>query len=373
VDQTPPYWFRGRGLGAAPDPRDALACLHVETAYWLRIYPRARRELAGWEELARGIPDGTLRQHALGKLSGEGLNAEAAAVFAVLAPRTRRRRVLRLTVAYQVLYDFLDAVNEDPAYADLETGLQLHRALIDAVVPDRRFVANSQRVPRDCADGGYTRALRDVCRRLVRSLPGTACCADVLARSARRCAEAQSHNHAIATSGEAPLIEWSLAQAAGRSDGPWWELAAGGVSSLAVHALLASAADPASTRRDALEVDAAYFPSICALSTLLDSLADYYRDADTPSHSFIARYRSADHAAERLVAIAAESAEGIKRLRKSRLHATILAGIVAYYLSSPSVDEGFPAAAAESLVRHVGPLVVPMRAIMRARRHAIDS
>jgi tetraprenyl-beta-curcumene synthase len=344
----------------------------VQGAYWLGIYPQARRELAAWERRATRIPHGSLRKHALGKLTTERLNAEGAALFAVLAPRGQRRRVVRLLVAYQVLYDFLDAVNEDPAWAELESGLQLHRALTDAVLPDRPSSEYYLRNPevRVTEDGGYLRTLTQVCRRIVRTLPAAARSVDALERATERCAQAQSHNHALLVSGESRLIDWSARTAGDHCAQPWWELAAGGVSSLAIHALLASAADPASTPEDAFKLDAAYFPAICALSTLLDSLADYYRDAGTANHSFIARYRDGDHAAERLVAIAADAAERIKPLRNGRAHAIILAGIVAYYLSSPSVQQGFPAAAAHSLMDYIGPLAMPMRAAMRARRHA---
>jgi tetraprenyl-beta-curcumene synthase len=222
---------------------------------------------------------------------------------------------------------------------------------------------------RDTEDGGYLRTLTQLCRRVVRTLPAAARSGHVLECATERCAQAQSHNHAMLVSGESGLIDWSAGRAGDHSDHPWWELAAGGVSSLGIHALLACAADPTSTVEDAVNLDAAYFPAICALSTLLDSLADYYRDAATANHSFIARYRDGDHAAERLVAIATEAADRIKPLRNSRTHAIILAGIVAYYLSSPSVQEGFPATARESLVRYIGPLEAPMHAAMRARRY----
>jgi tetraprenyl-beta-curcumene synthase len=370
VDYAHPSQARYRRRRAPPDPRDAIAMLRVQGAYWLSIYPQARRELGAWERRARSIPHGRLREHALGKVTTERLNAEGAALFAVLAPRGQRRRVVRLLVAYQVLYDFLDAVNEDPGWAELQSGLQLHQALTDAVRPDRRPSEYYLRHPElgDTADGGYLRALTQVCRRAVGALPAAARSALVLEHATERCAEAQSYNHAMLVSGESRLVDWSLAQAVEHSDQSWWELAAGGVSSLAIHALLASAADPASTTEDAVKLDAAYFPAVCALSTLLDSLADYYRDAGTANHSFIARYR--DHAAERLVAIAAEAADRIKTVRDSRTHAIILAGIVAYYLSSSSVQEGFPAAARESLMRYIGPLAVPMYTAMRVRRYA---
>jgi tetraprenyl-beta-curcumene synthase len=350
--------------------RDALALLGVGVVYWLRIYPQVRRELAAWERRARSIPDPMLREHALGQLSGERLNPEAAALFAVLAPGAQRRRVVRLIVAYQVLYDYLDAVNEEPDLADLRNGLQLHRALTDAVLPNRPvsdYYVHHVSL-RGGGDGGYMRVLTGVCRQVVRTLPAAAGSAPSLAHATLRCAEAQSHNHAILVGGVAPLIQWSLAQAPDGCDYEWWELAAGGISCLAIHALLASAADPDSGGEDAAALDAAYFPAICALSSLLDSLADYHRDLGTTNHSFISHYRDSGHAAERLVAITADAADRIKPLRNSRLHAIILTGIASYYLSSPSVRDGFPAAAAERLTRHIGPLGTPMRGAMRARR-----
>jgi hypothetical protein len=203
---------------------------------------------------------------------------------------------------------------------------------------------------------------------MVQTLPSLGCGAQVLAHATERCAQAQSHNHDILVWGESRLIAWSHTQASGRGDYLWWELAAGGISCLGIHALLASAADAATVERDSLGVDAAYFPPICALSALLDSLADYHSDADTANHRFVSHYRDGGHAAERLTAIAADARDAVKRLRHSRRHAIILAGISSYYLSSRSVEEGFPAAAAQSLIRSVGPLAVPMRAVMRLRR-----
>ena len=336
--------------------------------YWLRIYPQVRRELAGWEHRAARMPDPVLRGQALGKLTGERLNPEAAALFAVLAPHAQRRRVVSLIVAYQVLYDYLDAVNEGADGADLRNGLQLHRALVEAVSPDLPISNYYLHHPRRL-DGGYTRALIEACRRTVQTLPSVTRSEQVLAHATTRCGQAQSRNHAILVGGEAQLIAWSLAQAPDRSDYLWWELAAGGISCLGIHALLASAADPNETAKDAEEVDAAYFPPICAVSALLDSLADYHSDADTSNHSFVAHYRDSAHAAERLVAITADAAVRTKSLRHSRLHAVILAGITSYYLSSPSARVGFPAPVAAALIRSVGSLATPMRAAMRARRY----
>jgi tetraprenyl-beta-curcumene synthase len=358
---------RHQRCAAKASPRDALALFGVIAIYWLRIYPQARRELAGWERRARHIPDPAIREQALRKLTDERLNPEGAALFAVLAPRAERRRLISLIVAYQVLYDYLDAINEEADGAQLRNGLHLHRALAEAVLPDRPVSDYYLHHPKR-RDGGYMRALTDACRRIVRTLPSVSRCEQVLAHATERCGEAQSHNHAILVSGESQLVAWSLAQGPGRADYLWWELAAGGISCLGIHALLACTADPETTPQDAAEVDAAYFPTICALSTLLDSLADYHRDAGTANHSLIAHYRDSGHAGERLIAITSDAAERIEGLRHGRRHRIIVAAICAYYLSSGSVREGFPAPVAERLMQSVGRLAMPLHATMRVRR-----
>jgi tetraprenyl-beta-curcumene synthase len=345
-----------------------IALLGTGSVYWLRIYPQVGRELAIWKVRAETIPDPVLRGQALHKLTDERLNPEAAAFFAVLAPRRARRRVVRLIVAYQLLYDYLDAVNELPGCTALKNGLQLHLALIDAVQPDQPlhdfYLHNTRN-----RDGGYANALASTCRSILRSLASAVRLRSLLADAAERCGQAQSHNHAISSEGDAGLVNWCSQQAIG-SDYLWWELAAGGISCLAIHALFALAADPQSTTHAATLLDAAYFPPICAISALLDSLADHHSDACTNNHSFTARYRNSAHAADRLVVIAAAAAERVRRLHHHRRHSIILCGIVAFYLSSPTVQVGFPAPVAESLTSAIGPLAPLMIAAMRLRRQA---
>jgi tetraprenyl-beta-curcumene synthase len=358
---------RHRGSRGPGSLGDVLALLGVSAVYWLEIHPQARRELAAWEHHATRIPDPTLREWALRKLSAERLNPEAAALFAVLAPRAQRRRVVSLLVAYQVMYDYLDAVNEDAAGAELRNGLQLHRALTEAVSPELPVSDYYRRHPRR-EDGGYMRSLAEACRRTASELPALGQYRQVLTHATQRCGAAQSHNHAVLVGGEAGLIRWSLAQAPDRGDYLWWELAAGGISCLAIHALLACAADPESTPNEAAELDAAYFPAVCAISALLDSLADYHGDARTANHSFVAHYRDKAQVAERLIAIASEASDRISVLPRRRRHAIILAAVCAYYLSSRAVAEGFPALAAERLIDHAGPAGIAIRAMVRARR-----
>lgn len=349
-----------------PTFSELTTLVSLGVSYWLVIHPQVRRELAAWQQHAERIPDPVLREQALEKLTGERLNPEAAAFFAVLAPRRSRRKVVRLIVAYQLLYDYLDALNEMPGAGELRNGLQLHRALTDALLPDRP-ISDYYRFSPVHRDGGYLQRLASTCRRVMSELPSAYTITHVLINASERCGEAQSHNHAMVTRGISSFVEWSSRQSFGEGY-LWWELAAGGISCLGIHALLALASDPHSTLSEAQELDRAYFPPVCAISALLDSLADYHRDAGTTNHSFIARYRNSEHAARRLAAIAQDGATRIRRLRHHRRHAIILAGITSFYLSSPSVQDGFPALPARTLSQRIGSIAVPMRAAMRTRR-----
>ena len=127
--------------------------LTVGVVYWITIYPRARREIRRWKRRAQQIPDPTLRAEALDKLTREHLNPEAAAFFAVLAPRQSRPQLVRVMVAFQIAYDYLDAINEPPASASVRNGLQLHRSLCDAVSARPSLVDYYQHHPHT-NDGG---------------------------------------------------------------------------------------------------------------------------------------------------------------------------------------------------------------------------
>jgi tetraprenyl-beta-curcumene synthase len=364
VDRGRQHW---RKTPAPLGLRCAGTLIRASAVYWLTIYPQIRQELREWEQQARTIPDPVLRGQALHKLTAERLNPEAAAFFAILAPRRTRSRVVRLIVAYQLLYDYLDAVNELSGCTDLENGLLLHRSLLDAV-RQAPSACDYYKLNDTHDDGGYMCLLIDTCRTLVRTLESSARLEAVLCRAIARVGDAQSHNHAIASEGESGLIGWCLEQASGDTY-LWWEIAAGGISCLGVHALFALAAQRDVTIQDALPVEAAYFPPICALSALLDSLSDHTADAGTANHSFTARYRDSNHAAERFVAIAKEAAELTERLDYPRRHTIILAGIVVFYLSSSSVREGFPVPVADRLSTSLGPVVRPMCMVMRLRRY----
>ena len=78
--------------------------------YWLEIFPVARRELREWRRRAEASAEPGLRRDALLALEAKSGNAEGLAAFAVLAPRTHRRAVVRAVIAYQTALDYLDSL-----------------------------------------------------------------------------------------------------------------------------------------------------------------------------------------------------------------------------------------------------------------------
>jgi tetraprenyl-beta-curcumene synthase len=353
-----------RGLRIS-QARDIAALLAAGAVYWLTIYPRARREIARRKRRALRIPDPTLRAAAVHKLTGERLNPEAAAFFAILAPRRGRRMLVRLMVDYQIAYDYLDAINEQPETAPVRNGLQLHRALSDAV-SSRPFHADYYLHNPHKDDGGYLAELVGACQQALSTLPSSSVIEPVLIRAAERCGQAQARNHAVLVEGETQLIDWTAAlQDTGEY--LWWELAAAGISCLGLHALFAAAAGSTTLEAAGL-LDTAYFPSVCAISALLDSLIDVPHDAGSTNHSFVGHYESSTTAARRFAAITGEARSLSGALAGHRRHMLILAGIASFYLSAPEAHTEFARPVATRTLDCLGSSSVPILAVMRLRR-----
>src|ERR1700691_3803999 len=348
-----------------PHLRDVFALLATGITYWLAIAPISRREIRRWKSHAEAIPNPILREYALGKLSNEALNPEAAAFFAILAPRKNRAKLVRLVVTYQVMYDYLDAVNEDPVFSSLHCGLQLHNALIDAVQLRHKLDDYYKSAIGD--DGGYLSVLIITCRELLGALPSRAALTPTLVAAARRCGEAQARNHTVVIEGYDQLISWSERQSSSSKGYRWWETAAAGISCLAIHALFAAAATPKTTHYEAQSIDTTYFPPICAISALLDSLIDLADDEGTINHSFAAHYATSSHAAERYAVIIASAENQLKGLRYARRHRVILAGIVGYYLADPAAQSAFAHKVTMRAIGAASPVIWPILAVMRAR------
>ena len=216
-------------------------------------------------------------------------------------------------------------------------------------------------------DGGYLETLKRACLKALDGLPSASAVNRTLNDAAKRCGEAQAHNHALAVEGCGRLVRWSREQAPD-SGYLWWEMAAAGISCLAIHALFAAAATPTTTRREAQRIDDAYFPPVCAISALLDSLIDLPHDAGTANHSFAAHYSSSESAAGRYAAIITAAERRLSTLRLAPRHRIVLAGITGYYLSAPEAASGPAQPITAQAIEASGPMVRPTVALMRIRR-----
>ncbi len=373
----------------------ALAALALANArYWPTVAPRVRAQLARWEGRARAIPDPLLRASALRKLGEERFNVELAATLATPAPSAYRKHVVEAIVALQVAYDYLDLLTEQPLPDPLGDGQRLYEALVDAVAPrghacesrpvggesrpvggESRPVGGESRpvgeyygrLPHS-HDGGYLDELTSTVRLALAALPAAGAIAEVARRGAERCARAQVLSHAAIRSGTAELERWARSQAQNSALG-WPELLAGSAASvLALHALIAAAADPHTTRRDAERLDAAYL-SISAL-TMLDSLVDREHDLATGELDYSRCYDSHEQMALRLEHVAFDAASSAKALPNAAHHTMTLVGIVAYYSSAPGAGSACAPAVTAHMRSQLRPLIAPTLALMRAWRLA---
>jgi tetraprenyl-beta-curcumene synthase len=338
--------------------------------YWLAIFPQARRELRAWERRAEAIPDPVLRAHALGKLRTEGMTAEGAAAFAIVTTARSCGDVVQLCVALEVIYDYVDALAEQPVGDVLANNRCLYRALGAALAPGAPAEDHYRHHPqRD--DGGYLHELVATCTAALLHLPSHATVLPALQRYAARAGEAQSLHHAAAHDGEAALARWAASSRPAGSTLEWWELAAAAGSPLGFYALAAAAAHPATTAAEAAAVERAYFPWIAALSWLLESLVDQDDDRGSGEHSYVAHYASPGDAARRLTTIAERAGADAAGLPRASRHLLLLAGMTGMYLSHAGAAGADARDAAEAVRRAIGGPLGLLLWTLRLRRRLV--
>lgn len=347
-----------------------VAALSLANArYWTTVAPLVRAELSRWERRAQDIPNEVLRELARGKLREERFNVEVAATMATLAPRPHRRRVVEAIVALQVMYDYLDVLGEQPGEPNrLHDERCLLAALTDAVDPRAEPGRDYYRHHPRGEDGGYLAGLVAVVRSALAELPGTDAIAHTARRATTRCAKAQALNHAAAELGTTPLEDWAKREAVGTALG-WQEFLAGASASvLAVHALIAAAADSATTPARAEELDALYL-SIGAL-TMLDSVADYEHDLLAGRPGYVQYFGDHELLGRRLARIARQTVARAEILPRAAHHLMTLGGLVSYYLSAPSMDTALARPITAPIRSELGGLIAPTLAVMRTWRRA---
>lgn len=314
------------------------------------------------------IPDPALRRLALEALEDKRGNLEGAAAFAALASKESRPFVVKALVACQAICDYLDLLSEQASPDPIANGYKLHEALIVATArgePHRDYYTHHPHGE----DGGYLVALVDTARTALSALPSVASVRESIGRAAERIAVYQSFNHGDARGSYELFERWARRSNPSCAGLRPWEAAVGSGSTLAVLALIASAADPRLDSSTAEEIDQAYFPWIGSLHSLLDSLVDHEEDIAVDGRALVGYYASPGDAAARMGRIADESLCRAAALPEGRRHALILAAMTSFYIcelegsASPHAQLVAP-----SVLGAIGGLATPSMAVLNARR-----
>jgi tetraprenyl-beta-curcumene synthase len=327
------------GRRSAPDPMPLslgqVRSLGAAAARQLLWGMRAvSGEVRCWRLRASAIPDAALRGDALRSLAHKRASIDGAALFWTLSD-DRSTPLLQLLVAYEVMADFLDSVNERSAHMGLTNGLQLHLALCEALDPEAPASDYYRHQPTR-SDGGYLEALLAACRERCVRLPSYGRVRPYI-RNAASLTQVLGLNHELdRTARDRALEDW----AAGRFEQPeelaWFELTAAASAWLTVLALLALAAERECGERQVADAYAAYLPWISLAGTMLDSYVDQVEDAANRDHSYVARYLGAEATVERVGELVHEAAVRARALPDGSRHAVIVACMVAMYLSKDS-------------------------------------
>jgi tetraprenyl-beta-curcumene synthase len=355
----------------SPPGRKALAACFMKASrrYWLNVFPSIRRESRYWRGRAEAIPDPVLRRLALEAQRIKRGNIEGSAAFAAFAPTEHRQDVVRAQVAFQSAYDFADTLSEQAHVDPVSNGRQLHQALMAALDHSGRqpdyYARNDRR-----EDAGYLEEIVESCRSALNALPSRASIIGPARRVATRIVAYQSLNLSEPQGGHRHLKRWALGETPLGSGLRWWETAASAGSSLGLFALIAAAAQPALRPCEAIAIERAYWPSVGALHSLLDSLIDEPEDAAVAQRSLLDYYATPQEAAVRLQLLARSALRSVRSLPNAHEHVLVLAGMASFYLTAPQASSPAARLASCKVLETLGPIVKPTMAVFGARRTA---
>jgi tetraprenyl-beta-curcumene synthase len=268
-------------------------------------------------------------------------------------------------VALEVLFDYLDGRTEQGSADPLAEGERAFEPFIAAVsehAPRRRDGERG-------SEAEYAWTLSDCVAEHAGALPAFAAVRDLAVGAAQRCAEAQTRLHAASVLGDGQLWEW--ARAASTGSGLEWQEYVGGCASsvLAVHALIAAAAQEHVSRAEAVAIDEAYL-AIGALITTLDSLVDEQEDAARGEPGFIRLFDHSEPMQTRVTALTRLALARARDAPNGAHHAMTLAGVAAYYTSHPGAQSERVRPIAAAVRQELAPTIRPTVAVLRAWRAA---
>jgi tetraprenyl-beta-curcumene synthase len=239
--------------------------------------------------------------------------------------------LLRLLVAFEVTWDFLDLISEDPESGGTVSCDQLHLALAEALTPGIA-ASNYYRFHPSGDDGGYLDALIETCQTECSHLPSYSRVMPLILDGVANCSVQTINHEQMPQQREASLRRWVSAKFPEDRTTPWFELAAA-ASAFMPHVLLALASEPSCSEEQAMQVCAGYFPSFSLAIVMLDSYVDAAEDLVQGDHSYLAYYGNEQAAVSRLVEIIQTMEARMRGLDDRHRHAVIAGCMVAMFLS----------------------------------------
>ena len=348
-------------------PRQLRVTGHAIARELTWTLPLAAREIRWWKKQAARIPDSAIRDDALASFTHKRVNIDGAALFCILSS-PRDLRLLRLLVAYQILWDFLDSMNERGADRGTVNGRHLHLALVDALDPYLP-ISDHYRYHPWRGDGGYLRLLVSLCRRECALLPSYEGVRPLVLREANR-AQVLAINHDPDPSRrDIELRRWARCEFPTERCASWFELTAAASAGLTIFALLAAATKPHVNVAELEQVRRAYSPWISATATMLDSYVDQGEDEASNEHSYVSHYPPA-MTALRVGQLMGRSALEAAALRDGERNVLIVASMAALYLSKDDARSSALRDETRALIRAGGPLVGLLLPVLRLWRVA---
>jgi tetraprenyl-beta-curcumene synthase len=330
--------------------------------------PAVSDEVHVWRAIARVMPDAQIRDRGLSALARKRGHTDGAALFGIF-PRTRNASLLRLLVAYEIMWDFLDSVNESALEAGQVNGRQLHLALVEALDP-KRSLSDYYRFHPWSGDGGYLHALVDVSRRESARLPSFERIRSVVVREAIRAQVLAINHDPDPTRRDEMLQAWTECEFPEGHEATWFELTGAASASLTIHALLALSAEPRCAEANFERTQRAYFPWISAATTMLDSYVDQAEDTASGDHSYVGHYEGPQVAARRIRKLIKRCLEEVDGLPNAERHKLIVACMAAMYLSKDSAWTDSSREVTRSFLRAGGSLTRFLLPILRLWRIA---
>lgn len=328
------------------------------------VMPLVARELDRWRNFAASMPNRELSHQAIQSITHKQFHAEGGAIYATASPENADRLV-RLIVALQTISDYLDNLCDRTASESEDDFRNLHLAMLDAVDPCRE-TADYYRLHPNQDDGGYLQALVDECRRQLEGLPSYEIARPHVVRLVGLYSDLQALKHLVPSEVRHPrLMRWYAEYQQEFPDVSWFEFAAATGSTLGMFSLFLASLRPDFTAAQADAIVKAYFPWVCGLHILLDSVIDQQEDRDEGDQNFMDCYRDQAQMRSRLNTFIRESGRHVRALPDWAFHQTVVSGLLAVYLSDRKVEQQGLSAMAWDLLRCGGPTSILNYLILR--------